>query len=102
MSKMGDINLQLEEQAVERGFESVEAMEQAGYKWRIEKVDGDDIAMWYKPEDDIEEAHRAWLQEKHEIIDDLEWLNKDIWEDDLEQRHIVVKRAIKFLKGVDL
>lgn len=82
MSKIGDYNLKLQEQAEELGFSTTQDAIDAGY------VEGYDLinnkARLIKPLDfskaldEQEKAHEAWLKEKHEILHRLESIKEDI------------------------
>lgn len=98
MSKIGDIRLQLDEQAEALGLESLEQAQQAGCE-----ID------WDKPEliEPLEAAHRAWEKERDDVLASLNRLHRYLgkvyqyfphptgatnwWQKDLE-------RAIKFIE----
>lgn len=67
MSKIGDIRLQLDEQAEALGFEGLEQAQQAGC--------GID---WDKPEliEPLEAAHRAWEKEKQKVLIEAKEIQK--------------------------
>lgn len=63
MSKMGNLYIELTEQANELGFENVEEAFDKGY----EVVHGE----LQKKEDEQTEAHEAWLKRKDVVVGDL-------------------------------
>lgn len=64
MSAISRINLELEEQAQELGFEGLEEAQEAGcvVEWH------ENSAELVEP---LEAAHRAWEKEKADVLDDL-------------------------------
>lgn len=70
MSKMSEIAMLLDDQAVELGFESYEEAIAKGY----DVCYGEKGAYLYKPqpEDEQLKAHKAWLKEKEEQLDRLD------------------------------
>ena len=114
--------MQLQEQAEELGFETVQEALDNGYEV-IQRTMGaprdlDEIdrepEVWYElqKKDELEEAHEAWLKEKEEVLEELDVLNtyfKEIIdasavEHNLEETFIFaqlkgyVKDAIGFIK----
>lgn len=87
MSKMSDLHLELTEQANELGFESLGEAEQAGYgvDWENRKlVDGREL------------AHKAWLEEKQQVLNDLDIVAHS---DSVPFEHKeIVKQAIDFIR----
>lgn len=84
MSKIGRVNLELQEQANELGFSTVQEALDNGYEV-IQRTMGaprdlDEIdrepEVWYElqKKDELEEAHKAWLKEKEEVLKGLESL----------------------------
>lgn len=69
MSKMNKLAMELEEQASELGFESLEQAEQAGYEVDYEN------AKLIEPQ---EAAHKAWLKERDEVLHLLESVKEEI------------------------
>lgn len=74
MSAIGKINLELEEQAQELGFEGLEEAQEAGC-----------VVEWHEDSaellDPLEAAHRAWEKEKQEIlnvINNPEWMAENM------------------------
>lgn len=69
MSKMSNIAIELDERAVELGFaDHLEAMAN-GYDWGVGE---DGIAFLFKAKDEQEKAHEAWLEEKEQVLNDLD------------------------------
>lgn len=89
MSKMNKLAMELEEQASELGFESLEQAEQAGYEVDYEN------AKLIEPQ---EAAHKAWLKERDEVLEELKNLHEYFVEDDDLHYSIVVAKAIKLLE----
>lgn len=92
MSKIGKVNLELQEQAEELGFESVQEALDNGYtvimlNGNPQFVQNFDVA--------LEEAHQDYLHHKQIIINNLEMLMADapykVYKDTLQD-------AINFLK----
>lgn len=100
MSKIGGEYLELQEQANELGYASVQEAIDDGYvaclhengKSVLEKHDD------AKPADGQEEAHKAWLEEKKAVLEELENLHDYFVEEDDLHYSIVVAKAIKFIK----
>lgn len=98
MSKMSNIAMQLDEKAVELGFaDHLEALGN-GYEWGVGQ-DGE--AFLFKPEDEQEKAHEAWLEEKENLL----YLLKEFavqFEGTLVHRHKeffdLYRRLEKFIK----
>lgn len=96
MSKMSDIALQLDEQAVELGFtDHLEALG-SGYEWGTK--DNGEVFL-FNPEKEQEEAHKLWLREKENLIKRLEDLYNKLCFMDIEDKFLqVVDDAIEFVK----
>lgn len=93
MSKMNDIALQLDERAAELGFaDHLEALGN-GYEWGI-KDNGE--AFLFNPKEEQEKAHKAWLKERDDILDDLEHL-KNIYKE-VKPDEDIIERTINFIK----
>lgn len=96
MSKMSQLHAELSEQAYELGFESIGEAEQAGYgvDWENAKL--------VKLEDEQEKAHKAWLEEKEEILRRLQNLYDElvyIKTDDFNMEYLeTVKASMEFIK----
>lgn len=70
MSKLSKIHAELEEQAAELGFESIEQAEANGY---IVEYSGEEAFLVPNTDRELEKAHEAWLQNRDRI---LHWLEK--------------------------
>lgn len=117
MSKIGRFNMQLQEQAEELGFETVQEALDNGYEvdyfWNSSDAEdfGTHPELVYLGKDakSLEEAHKAWLKEKEEVLKELHSLlrfNKDRANTDYELAYMLeksldkVQHAIEFiLKG---
>lgn len=96
MSKIGQVNFDLQEQAEALGFESVQEALDNGYR-AFMNINGTNKLV--KADDDIlaamEEAHKGYLHRKQIIINNLEMLMADapykVYKDTLQD-------AINFLK----
>lgn len=99
MSKIGQVNLDLQEQAEELGFESVQEAFDHGYRIWINKDGSSRLDNTKtKPinlDEELEKIHNDYEQRKKIIIDKLEMLINDtpyqVYEDTL-------KEAIEFIK----
>lgn len=90
MSKMSQLHAELSEQAYELGFESLGEAEQHGYgvDWENHKL--------IKVEDEQDKAHDAWLEEKQQVLDDLDLVAHS---DAVPFEHKeIVKQAINFIR----
>lgn len=88
MSKMSNYYLDLQEQANELGFDTVEEAFDAGYE-----VDKGEL----KPKkDEQEKAHEAWLEEKEKVINELAILSDNLPAGGDAQQ--AVEHAISFIK----
>lgn len=103
MSKIGQVNLDLQEQAEALGFESVQEALDNGYRAFI-KSDGTtklEDATKYHPIDihaelaAIEQAHKDYEQRRQIIIDKLEMLQNDTPYNAYKE---VLSEAIEFVK----
>lgn len=94
MSKMSEIAMLLDDQAVELGFESYEEAIAKGY----DVCYGEEGAYLYKlqPEDELLKAHKAWLEQRDDILDDLEHL-KNIYKE-VKPDENIIERTIHFIK----
>lgn len=93
MSKMGNIAMELDERAVELGFaDHLEAMAN-GYDWGVGE---DGVAFLFKVEDEQEKAHEAWLEEKQQVLNDLDIVAHS---DAVPFEHKeIVKQAYEFIR----
>ncbi len=92
---MSQLHAELTEQAAELGFDSIEQAEACGYE-----VIGTDNWVKLVPRDPLEEmseAHKAWLEEKQQVLNEL----VDVIHDDSLDWVAIVKRvehAINFIE----
>ena len=99
MSKIGEVNFGLQEQAEELGFESVQEAFDHGYRIWVNKDGSSRLDNTKtKPinlDEELEKIHNAYEHRKQIIIDKLEMLINDtpyqVYEDTL-------KEAIEFIK----
>ena len=96
MSKMSEIAMELDDQAVELGFESYEEAIAKGY----DVCYGEEGVYLYekKPEDEQLKAHKAWLKEKESVLADLEELRNGFVEGGYQDEINALNRAIEFVK----
>ncbi len=86
MSKIGRLNLELTESANDLGFASIEEAEQAGYR-----PDYNLGRMVYDATSELNEAHEAWLKEKHQVLHILESVKSDIIDlNDGDNNHVAI------------
>lgn len=72
MSKISELAMELDDQAMDMGFDSFEdAIERGGYEVDYEN------AKLVKP-DEQEQAHKAWLGEREEVFEMIDNMEKDI------------------------
>lgn len=69
MSKIGGINLDLQEQANELGFSTVQEALDNGYTC-IFNMDGE-FKLVKKLDKELEDAHKAWLAERETVLNEL-------------------------------
>lgn len=69
MSKMSNLALELDELAVELGFEDLEDAMNNGYEW---VQDDNDEPHLVKIEDEQNKAHEAWLKERDHALEILD------------------------------
>lgn len=96
MSKIGGINLDLQEQANELGFGTVQEALDNGCAC-IFNTDGE-FKLVKKIDKELEDAHRAWLSKRDTIIAKLEMVanaGADAPKDVIRQ---VAKEAIEFIR----
>lgn len=96
MSKMGEVNLDLQDQANELGFSTVQEALDNGYVC-IYNISGE-CRLVSQAERDLENAHKAWLAERDTIIAKLEMVanaGADTPKDVMRQ---VAKEVIEFIK----
>lgn len=90
MSKMSEIAMLLDDQAMELGFESYEEALAKGYEWVIDTRGN---AILYKPSEELDKAHEAWLKERDEVLGGL----TNLMVHNVYDYDIVIK-AYKFIK----
>lgn len=96
MSKIGGVNLDLQDQANELGFSTVQEALDNGCAC-IFNMDGE-FKLVKKLDKELEDAHRAWLSERDTIIAKLEMVanaGADTPKDVMRQ---VAKEVIDFVK----
>ena len=76
MSKMSQLHAELTEQACELGFESLDEALANGYE--IDYEEQELVNPYVLSNKAHEEAHEAWLKEKHEVLHLLESVKEDI------------------------
>ena len=74
MSKMSQLAMELDEQAVELGFKDREDAMDNGY----EVMSDGNFARLVKTEDEQDKAHEAWLEEREEVFEMIDNMEKDI------------------------
>lgn len=93
MSKIGQVNLDLQEQAEELGFETVGEALDRGYKAILDK--NGEMRLVSNVDEELEKAHKEYENRKKIIIDKLEMLINDtpyqVYKDTL-------KETIDFIK----
>lgn len=92
MSKMSQLHAELEEQAVEKGYESLDHFLECGGE--VDMVHGKLV----NSASELEKAHEAWLEEREEVLEELKNLHEYFVEDDDLHYSIVVAKAIKLLE----
>ena len=90
MSKMSQLAMELDEQAVELGFMDREHAMQNGY----EVISDGKFARLVETETEQDKAHRAWLEEKTQVLNELQMVLEDVDLDDVDR----VSHAIKFIE----
>ena len=105
MSKIGRVNLELQEQANELGFSTVQEALDNGCVVGTELFG--DAPRLIKPIDmqkELEKAHEAWLKEKEEVLKELESLltfNKDAAYTPYEVSYMLEKSLDKVKHAID-
>lgn len=93
MSRIGRANLNLQEQAEELGFETVQSALDCGYKAILDR--NGEMRLVTNVDEELEKAHKEYEHRKKIIIDKLEMLINDtpyqVYKDTL-------KEAIDFIK----
>ena len=93
MSKIGEVNLDLQEQANELGFETVQEAIDNGYT--VLYIKPDVVKLVRKEEYELHEAHKAWLHERETILNKLEMVANT---SDNEAVKETISEAINFIK----
>lgn len=100
MSKMSQLHAELEQQAYEKGYESLdEALNYGATIIGETLVTGDDIK-YVCAKDAQEQAHEAWLKEKAEVIRELKLTLTEMGLDkhDNTVYYNRIARALKFIE----
>ena len=100
MSKMSELAMELDDQAVELGFESYEEAIAKGYEVDYEERK---LVNPYVLAREQEKAHEAWLKERDSVIESLNnaiYHNKRLNDGKGTYEAIVMQRAKDFIKGV--
>lgn len=95
MSKMSEIAMLLDDQAVELGFESYEEALAKGYEVDYEERK---LVNPYVLNREQEEAHEAWLKEKEKVLADLEELRLGFVEGGYQDEIKALERVIEFIE----
>lgn len=95
MSKMSWLHAELSERASDLGFESIEDAERNGYEI---SMDGTTPTLKPNANKQLELAHKAWLKEKQQVLDELTDVIND---DELDWGEIVrkIEHVIEFVEG---
>lgn len=101
MSKMSEIAMELDDQAIELGFESYEEALAKGYEVDYEKCKLVKRGLGYSETIEYlakeqEKAHEAWLKERDEVLGELISVYNDI--DAPRDLKKYIKHAIEFVK----
>lgn len=100
MSKMSEIAMELDDQAIELGFDSYEEAIAKGYE--VDYEEGK-LVNPYVLDREQEKAHEAWLEERDSVIESLNnaiYHNKRLNDGKGTYEAIVMERAKDFIKGV--
>ena len=92
MSKMADLALQLDEQAVEYGLQGYQEALERGFTYEVAE---DGTATLRPPLDEQEMAHKAWLKEKNKVLGDLDLIVLHLDRRDIDKFTIQVRRIIE-------
>lgn len=102
MSKISNFNIEMTEKVNELGYDTVEEAIADGW-------DSNEFYMSYMKNviDEREEAHRAWLEEREEVISGLKRM-LDLWKEPYTDHELAyalgqyqdsIGKAIEFIKG---
>lgn len=92
MSKIGRVNLQLQEEANELGYDTVQEAIADGWE-------ANEVAATLTKKDELEEAHEAWLKEKKKVlgyIRDIQDMLEDVYQDGN-----LYKKAVEVAKFIE-
>ena len=109
MSKIGNLNLEMTEKVNELGYDTVEEAIADGW-------DSNEFYLSYHEEkrNELDEAHKAWLEEKETIINGLknaaDFIDSlaehsglaDAWKNDYYRQIKRINRAIKFIEEAEM
>lgn len=98
MSRMSQLHAELEEQASELGFESIEEAQEHGYGVICDEEGSGRLV---KREDELDQHHRAWLKKRDEIISSLlnaMWHDYKLNGDRKTYVQVVMQRAKEFIE----
>ena len=93
MSKMANIALQLDEEAVEYGLQGYQEALEQGFTYEVAE---DGTATLTPPSNGLEMAYKAWLEERDEILENLSHL-KNIYTN-VKPDEDIIEQAITFIK----
>ena len=106
MSKMSQLHLTLDEQAMELGFEGLGEALMKGYDVDYEKGKLIRRGLGYSETveyliEEQEKAHEAWLEERASVLADLRVLRDDIWEEnhDDDMRDALTRTIVFIERG---
>lgn len=99
MSKIGNYNLILQEQAEELGFSTTQEALDSGYVV-VEKQNKEPyLTRLLDTEEELEKAHRAWLKEKESVLADLRLLLDEAIPIGDQDTISAMERAIDFVEA---
>lgn len=93
---MSQLHAELSEQASELGFESIEEAEAKGY---VVRYSGQEAFLVPNVDKELEEAHKAWLKEREEVITGLKKIYDGYVEGDYKTNgeKEILKTVINFI-----
>lgn len=105
MSKMSEIAMELDDQAIELGFDSYEEAIAKGYE--VDYEEGK-LVNPYVLDREQEKAHEAWLKERDEVLAELnsliemeEFQKKTLGDDYIDTGEMeILNHIVRFIKGV--
>lgn len=95
MSKMSEVAMELDDQAMELGFESYEEALAKGYEWCVDK---DGNAVLYNPNEEQEQAHVAYIVEREQHLATLTKMAELLRASDLPNIASEIEDAVNFFK----